>query len=140
MFLGIFVYFGLYLSQLAFIWKIDGIHKFLGKKMLTIRPIILKYILIHYTKEYNINKERKQFPKNKLYSNSIGLVSLSMQIFAHIMYTLFVIIRIQVFQANDRLFIILQIIVFSLSIAYTIGLMIYQGVYEDRIMKKNNAK
>ncbi|MDD3127489.1 MAG: hypothetical protein PHT27_07735 [Candidatus Izemoplasmatales bacterium] len=140
MILGIFLYFGLYISQLAFIWKIDGVHKYRAKKLLPIKSRLLKNTIIHYSRGYNINKERKWIPKNELFCNTIEIGALLMQIISHALYLLFIFIRIIIYQSYSRVFPILQIIIFSLSIAYTIGLMIYQGVSEDRIAKKYSSK
>jgi len=140
MLLGIFLYFGIYLSQLAFIWKIDGIHKYNENKLLPIKPKFFKYAIIHYTRDYNINNERKLFPKNEVYKNSIEIISLFLQILAHMLYIVFIIIRIQVYETNNRIFSIIQMIIFCLAIIYTIGLMIYQGVREDRIKKNYIVK
>ncbi len=126
------------MAQLAFIWKIDGIHKYKEKRLLPIKPKFLKYVTIHYSRHYNINNKRKLLPKNELYNNTIEITSLSMQFLAHILYIAFIIIRVQIHETNNRIYSIIQMIIFSIAIIYTVGLMIYQGVCGDRIMKKNN--
>jgi hypothetical protein len=140
MLLGYLVYFGLYMCQLAIIWRIDGIHKYKKIKLLTIKNKVFNHILIHYCKDYNIQNERKLFNKNKLYSNSIGLAPLCMQILTHMLFILFVLIRIQVYKTDNQLFRTIQAIVFSFSILYTLSLMVYQIVYGDRIMRQNNIR
>ena len=140
MILGILLNFGLYVSQLAYIWKIDGIHKYEAKKTLQIKSRFLKYVIIHYSRDYNINKERILFPKNEMFCNSIEIAALIMQITSHVLFMLFIFIRIHIYQSYSMVFSILQIIIFSFSFAYTIGLMIYQGVCEDNIAHKNKIK
>lgn len=140
MILGILVYFGLYISQLAFIWKIDGIHKYTAKKTLHIKSRFFKYIIIRYSRDYNLNKERKLFPKSETSCNSIDIAALLMQIIAHVLYLFFIFIRMRIYQSYSMVFSIMQIIIFSLSIGYTIGLMIYQGVCEDSIADKDKNK
>lgn len=140
MLLGIFIYFGLYLAQLAFIWKIDGIHKYEEKKLLSINSKLLKHIVLHYSRCFNVHKERKLLPKNDLYSNTIEVNSLLLQIVAHVLYLAFIVFRIRVVQTNGLVFSILQIIVFCLAIVYTICLMVYQGVHEDKIIKEFYSK
>jgi hypothetical protein len=129
-----------YISQLAFVWKIDGIHKYKAKKLLPIKSRLQKYTILHYSRDYNINKERKWVPKNELFCNSIEIVALIMQIISHLLYLSFIFIRISIYQSYSMVFPVLQIIVFSLSILYTIGLMIYQGSSEVRIAKNYISK
>ncbi len=137
MVVGILMYFGLYITQLAYIWKIDGIHKYKAKKTLLLKSRLLKFIVIHYSRDFNVYKERKLFPKSVTSSNSIEIAALFMQIIAHVLYLFYIFIRIHIYQSYTKVFSIMQIVIFSLSIGYTIGLMIYQGVCEDIIADKD---
>lgn len=137
MVVGILMYFGLYITQLAYIWKIDGIHKYKAKKTLLLKSRLLKFIVIHYSRDFNVYKERKLLPKSVTSSNSIEIAALFMQIIAHVLYLFYIFIRIHIYQSYTKVLSIMQIVIFSLSIGYTIGLMIYQGVCEDIIADKD---
>ena len=126
-------------SQLIFIWKIDGISKNKKKKTIFIKWKWLKsFIVLQAKSDFYLGNSKKGNTIKGKYINSVSLVSLQLQIVSHILYIMFILFRIILFETDINIYKVLQAVIFTLSIVYTIILMIYQGVLSEKIKRKKH--